>query len=117
MHAASLTFATVGRRNHPNLRILFALLAGGAPLLSEPLAARGGPPIELRDPLTFYETSSYGPVAIQAMADCVGAGQLVYGSDRPAIEPSPASGWDATLQANAARMVANAMAAAQAVAA
>jgi 6-methylsalicylate decarboxylase len=105
MQAAWLTFATVGRREHPRLTILFAMLAGGAPLLSERLAVRGGPPIELRDPLTFYETSSYGPVAIEAMAARVGAGQLMYGSDRPVVDPVPAAGWDATLQANAARFL------------
>ena len=64
MQAAWLTFAAFGRREHPSLRIVFAMLAGGAPLLSERLAARGGPPIEVRDPLSFYESSSYGPVAI-----------------------------------------------------
>src|ERR1700745_3377685 len=53
--------------------MLFAMLAGGAPLLSERLTARGGPPIELRDPLSFYETSSYGPAAIEATAAHVGA--------------------------------------------
>jgi 6-methylsalicylate decarboxylase len=106
MQAAWLTFVTVGRREHPRLRILFAMLAGGAPLLSERLAVRGGPPIELRDPLTFYETSSYGPMAIEAMAARVGAGQLLYGSDRPVIEPIPAAGWDTNLQANAAEFVA-----------
>jgi hypothetical protein len=93
------------------------MLAGGAPLLSERLAARRGPPIELRDPLTFYESSSYGPVAIEAMADLVGARQLVYGSGRPVIEPIPAAGWDRTLQANAGRFLAGARACAAAVAA
>jgi 6-methylsalicylate decarboxylase len=81
---------------------VFAMLAGGAPLLSERLTARGGPPIELRDPLTFYETSSYGPVAIEATAARVGAGQLLYGSDRPVIEPIPAAGLETALQSNAA---------------
>ncbi len=117
MQAAWLTFAAIGRREHPRLRILFAMLAGGAPLLTERLAARGGPPIELRDPLMFYETSSYGPAAIEAMADRVGAGQLVYGSDRPVIEPIPAAGWDTTLRASAARFVTAARAGAAAVAA
>ena len=37
MHAAWLTFATLGRREHPRLQVLFAMLAGGAPLLSERL--------------------------------------------------------------------------------
>ncbi|MBV9416301.1 MAG: hypothetical protein JO363_15070 [Solirubrobacterales bacterium] len=116
MQAAWLTFATVGRREHPRLRILFAMLAGGAPLLSERLAARGGPPIELHDPLTFYESSSYGPVGIEAMARRVGAGQLLYGSDRPVLEPSR-TGWDDVLQAHGARLVASVPAGAAAVAA
>lgn len=104
MQAAWLTFATLGRRRHPSLRILFAILAGGAPLHAERLAARGGPPLDLRDPLTFYETSSYGSAAIQTLALRVGAEQLVYGSDRPVIEP-PRTGWDTVLQTNAAQVM------------
>src|SRR5262249_12571716 len=96
MQAAWLTFATLGRRRHQNLRILFAILAAGAPLHAERLAARGGPPLDLHDPLIFYETSSYGPQMIEAMANQVGIAQLVYGSDRPVIEP-PRTAHDATL--------------------
>lgn len=106
MQAAWLTFATLGRREHPRLAVVFAMLAGGGPLLSERLAARGGPPIDLRDPLTLYETSSYGAVAIAAMVDLVGAEQLVYGSDRPVAEPVQ-SGWEAALQVNAGRLLAH----------
>src|ERR1700722_8070901 len=80
MQAAWMTFTALGRREHPQLTVLFAMLAGGAPLLSERLTSRGGPAIDLRDPRVFYDTSSYGPAAVDAMARCVGAGQLVYGS-------------------------------------
>ena len=104
MQAAWLTFATLGRRRYPRLRVLFALLAGGAPLLSERLGARGGPPIELRDPLSFYETSSFGPAAVETIVELVGADQLVYGSDRPVVEPAR-TGWEQTLQTNASRLV------------
>jgi 6-methylsalicylate decarboxylase len=104
MQAAWLAFATLGRRRHPRLRVLFALLAGGAPLLSERLAVRGGPPIELRDPFTFYETSSFGARAIEAMIELVGADQLLYGSDRPVVEPAPTQ-WDPILLRNAARLM------------
>lgn len=104
MHAAWLTFATRGRRHHPSLRVLFAILAGVAPLQAERLAVRGGPPLDLQDPLTFYETSSYGSAAIAALARRVGPDQLVYGSDRPVIEPLQTD-WDAALQANAARLM------------
>jgi 6-methylsalicylate decarboxylase len=105
MQAAWLTFVTIGRREHPRLVVLFAMLAGGAPLLSERLAARGGPRIVERDPRVFYDTSSYGPSAIAAIAQRVGDGQLVYGSDRPVIEPVP-TGRDAILRLNAGRLVA-----------
>jgi 6-methylsalicylate decarboxylase len=105
MQEAWLTFATRGRREHPELVVVFAMLAGGAPLHSERLAARGGPPVELRDPSVFYDTSSYAPIAIQAMARLVGAAQLVYGSDRPVVQPVP-TGQEAWLQANAAGLLA-----------
>lgn len=104
MQAAWLSFATVGRPAHPDLTIVFAMLAGGAPLLSERLLARDGPPIDLNDPRTFYDTSSYGPVAVEAMARRVGLDQLVYGSDRAVIEPVPTAR-DTTLRANAAHLL------------
>ena len=61
------------------------MLAGTAPLLGERLAVRGGPPADLADPLVFYDTSSFGPKAIDALAGVCGAAQLVYGSDRPVV--------------------------------
>jgi predicted TIM-barrel fold metal-dependent hydrolase len=87
MQAAWLTFVSVGRREYPRLRILFAMLAGGAPLLAERLRTRGGPNVDLRDPLTFYDNSSFGPDALKAFARIVGAEQVLYGSDRPVLEP------------------------------
>ncbi|HWF55480.1 MAG TPA: amidohydrolase family protein [Solirubrobacteraceae bacterium] len=105
MQAAWLTFAARGRREHPSLAVLWTMLAGEAPLHTERLAARGGPPIDLRDPLSFYETSSYGPVAIEVLARRVGAEQLVYGSDRPVIEPV-STGRDVLLQEQGAAVLA-----------
>lgn len=90
MQAAWFTFAAFGRREHPELNVIFAMLAGGAPLLSERLQSRGGPPIELRDERVFYDTSSYGPDVVEMMARHVGEKQLLYGSDRPVVDP-PAS--------------------------
>ena len=94
MHAAYFAFLAAGRAAHPELRVVFAMLAGLAPLHAERLAARGGPPSRdphrERDPLVFYDTSSYGPLAIGALADAIGGpGQLLYGSDRPVVEPAP----------------------------
>jgi hypothetical protein len=107
MQAAWLTFAAHGRRDLPRLRVVYAMLAGGGPLLSERLATRGGPTIDLADPLTFYDTSSYGPRMIETMARWVGPQQLVYGSDRPVVEPL-ATGREPGLMMNAAHLLSSA---------
>jgi hypothetical protein len=87
MQAAWIAFVTAGRAEHPRLRVIFTMLAGLAPLQAERLASRGGPPLDLRDPLVFYDTASYGPAAVRSMAKVVGIEQIVYGSDRPVVEP------------------------------
>jgi predicted TIM-barrel fold metal-dependent hydrolase len=111
LHAAWHAFLAAGRRALPRLRVVFAALAGGAPLHLERLAARGGPAERALDPLVFYETSSYGPRALDAMARVVGVDQLVHGSDRPVVAPCVAPGplgpaaWRAMTEANPARLL------------
>ncbi|HEY2635937.1 MAG TPA: amidohydrolase family protein, partial [Solirubrobacteraceae bacterium] len=87
MNAAWHAFVGFTRPQHPRLRVVFALLAGGAPFHLERLAARGGPVQRAHDPLLFYDTSSYGQRAIDTAARFVGVDQLVHGSDRPMAEP------------------------------
>jgi 6-methylsalicylate decarboxylase len=87
-HAAWLAFLVAGRSSHPHLRVVFSMLAGLAPLHAERLQARGGPSLELPDPLLFYESSSYGPDAVGHIGDLVGPEQLLYGSDRPVVDPN-----------------------------
>ena len=87
MSLAWHAFAGWGRAAHPSLRVCFAMLAGLAPLHVERLALRGGPAGSVNDPNLFYDTSSYGPRAIAAMAGVVGVDQLVTGSDRPVVDP------------------------------
>jgi hypothetical protein len=88
MQAAWFAFLHAGRGAHPRLRVLFAMQAGGAPLQLERFAARGGAAPAEPDPLLFYDTSSYGPRMLEAMAGAVGVAQLVYGSDRPVVDPA-----------------------------
>jgi 6-methylsalicylate decarboxylase len=104
MQAAWLAFAAIGRSSHPELVVVFSMLAGGAPLLAERLQTRGGPSVDLDDRRVFYDTSSYGPVAVDAMAARVGEHQLVHGSDRPVLEPL-STGRESALQANAAHLL------------
>jgi hypothetical protein len=87
MQAAWFAFLDAGRAAHPRLRVLFAMLAGGAPLQLERYAARSGVAAPAPDPLVFYDTSSYGPRMLGAAIAAVGSEQLVYGSDRPVVDP------------------------------
>jgi hypothetical protein len=87
MHAAWMAFHAAGRAQHPQLRVVFSMLAGLAPLHAERLASRGGSGSCLPDPLVFYDTSSYGPSAVRTLENVVGPEQLLYGSDRPVVEP------------------------------
>jgi 6-methylsalicylate decarboxylase len=91
MSAAWHAFATWGRPCHPQLRVVYAMLAGGGPLHAERLAARGGPASAVHDPLAWFDVSSYGPLTLDAMIRVLGVDRLVYGSDRPVAEP-PALG-------------------------
>jgi hypothetical protein len=64
------------------------MLAGGAPLHAERLAARGGPAhAALNDPLASFDVSSYGARAVDAMLRIVGVDRLLLGSDRPVVAP------------------------------
>lgn len=91
MQRAWYAWVSVGRREHPRLRVLFAMLAGLAPLHASRLAARGARALSARavaDPLTWLETSSYDAAVQRAVGDVVGAAQLVHGSDRPVVTGS-----------------------------
>ena len=87
MQAAWLAIETFARPALPSLRVVYAMLAGCAPLLGERLAARSGTEQPL-SPLSFYDTSSFGALAIDAMAAAVGTLQLVHGTDRPVVDPA-----------------------------
>jgi predicted TIM-barrel fold metal-dependent hydrolase len=84
-HAAWLSFHHTVRPRLTTLRAVFAALAGLAPLQAERATSKGGNPADLAlaDPLVFYDTSSYGPRAVRAMATAVGIAQLVHGTDFP----------------------------------
>jgi predicted TIM-barrel fold metal-dependent hydrolase len=110
MNAAWHAFAAFGRAVHPRLRVVFAMLAGGAPLHAERLAARGGPAAAVADRGLFYDTSSYGVRALDALVRCVGIDQVVHGSDRPVVDAaSPAllgpAAREAMIGANVARLL------------
>jgi len=87
MSTAWHAWAQWGRPADPRLRVCFAMLAGLAPLHAERLAARSGPAEAVHNRRTFFDTSSYGPRAIDAMVRVVGVDRLLNGTDRPVIAP------------------------------
>ena len=105
-------FVAFGRPQHPRLRVVFVMLAGLGPLHLERLTARGGSGSIALDQDVFFDTSSYGPQAIDAMVRAQGIDQIVYGSDRPVVEPRTWTHGDAaryaTLVTNPARLLGSA---------
>jgi hypothetical protein len=102
-------FIAFGRPQHPRLRVAFAMLAGLGPLHLERLTARGGSAAIALDQNVFFDTSSYGPQAIDATVRAQGIDQIVYGSDRPVVEPRTWTHGEAaryaTLVTNPARLL------------
>jgi hypothetical protein len=87
MNQAWHAVAEWGRAAHPRLRVVWSMLAGGGPLHGERLVARGGPAEARHDPLAFYDVSSAGPSTLDTAIRTLGVDRLVYGSDRPVVEP------------------------------
>ncbi len=85
MHAAWLAFQCHLRADLPDLPVVFAMLAGLAPLHGERLQSRGAR-LEFEHLMNFYDTSSYGPQAVGAVAVAVGHDQLLFGSDAPIVD-------------------------------
>jgi hypothetical protein len=104
LQAAWWAWVATGLGAHPRLRVVFAALAGLAPLHGERAGARGGPAVP-RSPHLFYDTSSYGPDAIAAVSTVVGARQIVHGSDIPVLHTGAPSD-DARVRENPARLLA-----------
>jgi hypothetical protein len=83
MQAAYATWVASGVNRWPELRVVFALLGGGAPFQVERLVRRGLDPRAPFAPNMWFETSSYGERALELTLQTFGAGRLVFGSDAP----------------------------------
>jgi 6-methylsalicylate decarboxylase len=88
----------------PGLRILFAMLAGLAPLQADRMRVRGET-VWAPHPLTFLETSSYGPETARAVAAVTGPRSVLHGSDRPVAVPPHMPG-DGIRRSNPTRLLA-----------
>jgi 6-methylsalicylate decarboxylase len=89
LELAYLSWLGNGRARCPTLRVVFTLLAGGAPFQLERLAHRGLDVRSALDPNTFFEVATYGRRAMELLIETFGVHQLVYGSDTPVVDPRP----------------------------
>jgi hypothetical protein len=87
MQAAYAAWLAGDATRHPELPVVFGLLAGGAPFHLERMAARGGDPDAARRANAYFEPSSYGPRALAFCLESIGIDRLVFGSDTPILDP------------------------------
>ena len=85
MQAAYAAWLTHG---DPELPVVFAFLAGGAPFQLERLRARGG---DVPEMAVFFDTASYGPLALRLTGEACGPNCLVFGSDAPIMDARAAA--------------------------
>lgn len=88
MQAAYLSWLAGGRSRWPSVRVVFAILAGGAPFQLERLARRGVDVRSTLDPDVYLDVATYGRRAIELCIETFGVDQLVYGSDTPVADPA-----------------------------
>lgn len=89
LQAAYAAWIAEGVERHPRLPVIFAVLAGGAPVQVERLHSRGVGARDVLHTSVYFDTASYGRRALELCLETFGAGQLVYGSDTPVIDPRP----------------------------
>ncbi|MGH3023038.1 MAG: amidohydrolase family protein [Gaiellaceae bacterium] len=89
MQAAYFHWIAAGAEHHRDLQVVFAILAGGAPVQLERLHARGHDDRSAPDVGVHLDTASYGPRALALCLETLGADRLVYGSDVPVVDPRP----------------------------
>jgi 6-methylsalicylate decarboxylase len=89
MQTAYAAWLAAGAERWPELRVVFAILAGGGPFQLERLRSRGLDTRDLLHPNVYFDTASYGRRAIELCLATFGVGQLVYGSDTPVIDSGP----------------------------
>jgi 6-methylsalicylate decarboxylase len=89
MQAAYMAWLARDAVRHPRLAVVFAILAGGAPVQLERLASRG---VEARAALhanVHLDTASYGRRSLELALSTYGVTQLLFGSDAPVLDPAP----------------------------
>src|SRR5947207_6903505 len=86
MQRAYAAWLAHGVEGWPALRIVFSILAGGAPFQLERMQARGFEIKKALHPTIYLDTSSYGRRALELCLATFGARQIIFGSDAPVVD-------------------------------
>src|SRR5262249_40970290 len=86
MQRAYAVWLARGAERWPELRIVFSILAGGAPFQLERMQARGFDITSAVRPTIYLEASSYGRRALEVCLATFRARQIGYGRDSPVID-------------------------------
>jgi hypothetical protein len=90
MQAAYIAWLVGGAARWPDLNVVFAILAGGAPIQLERMAARGIDERNAMLPHIWFDTATYGRRALDLAMSTYGVEPMLFGSDMPVVDPIPA---------------------------
>ena len=89
MQAAYVAWLAAGAARWPELDVVFAILAGGAPIQLERMAARGVDERSAMLPHVWFDTATYGRRAMDLVLSTFGVDRMLFGSDIPVVDPQP----------------------------
>ncbi len=89
MQAAFFHWLAAARAGDADPRVVFAILAGGAPVQLERLRAQGRSDPTQLPPGVHLDAATYGARALELCVRACGADRLVYGSDLPVVDSRP----------------------------
>jgi predicted TIM-barrel fold metal-dependent hydrolase len=90
MQAAYIAWLAAGAARWPELDVVFAILAGGAPIQLERMAARGVEERSAMLPQIWFDTATYGRRALDLAMSTFGVERMLFGSDLPVVDPASA---------------------------
>jgi hypothetical protein len=87
MQAAYVAWLAVGAARWPELDVVFAILAGGAPIQLERMVARGVDERSAMLPHIWFDMATYGRRALDLAMSTFGVEPMLFGSDIPILDP------------------------------
>ncbi len=87
LQAAYVAWLAAGAARWPELDVVFAILAGGAPIQLERMVARGVDERSAMLPHIWFDTATYGRRALDLAMSTFGVEPMLFGSDSPVLDP------------------------------